>query len=76
MIEWYPYDSLNITPEMENTDLLLYVEQVKMCHRKVPEILTASIIDGKVEICYSHKPEELDFSLSKITHYTIPNYPQ
>jgi hypothetical protein len=69
-MKWKPYSELVITPEMENKELLLYVAQAKMCALKVPRVITADIIDGKVKICYSHRLGEKDFSLSKITHYT------
>ena len=47
----------------------LYVEQRKACARRVPEVITADIIDGKVEISSEHHLEDKDFSLSEITHY-------
>ena len=76
MIDWKPYEELVITPEMENQSLLLYVEQVKLCARILPEVITADIIDGKVEICNVHRIySEHDMRLSKITHYTFLNTP-
>jgi len=69
-IDWRPYEELVITPERENWELLLLVEQIKLCYLKVPRVITADIIDGKVRVCYSHRLTEKDWTLSKITHYT------
>lgn len=74
-IEWMPYETLVITPEMENWELLLYVEQRKLCALKIPKVITADIIDGKVEICRTHNPDDMDWRLSKITHYAWLNDP-
>jgi hypothetical protein len=75
-IDWRPYSELVITPEMENWELLLYVEQTKLCSLHIPRVITADIVDGKVQICYSHKLTERDWNLSKITHYTWLNNPE
>ena len=70
-IHWLPYKSLVITPEMENRTLLLYVEQKKLMSLKVPRVITADIIDGKVKICSSHNLDEpKKWRISTITHYT------
>lgn len=75
MIKWIPYEDLVITPKMENRGLLLYVNQKKACALKVPRVITADIIDGKVKICYSHHLYDKDFDLSTITHYIWLNHP-
>lgn len=75
-IEWKPYSELRITPDMENWTILLYVAQEKLCARKLPEVLTGDIIDGKVQICSTHKiNEERDWNYSTITHYAWLNDP-
>lgn len=68
-IDWRPIEELIIIPEMENWELLLYVEQTKLCALKIPSVITATIVDGKISICRSHKLQSQDWSLSKITHY-------
>lgn len=76
MIKWTPIENLVITREMENQSLLLYVQQVNLCARILPEVITADIIDGKVQICSAHHiRDEKDMRLSKITHYAFFNTP-
>jgi len=75
-IDWTPIEKLTITSEMENWELLLYVEQTKMCALKVPRVVTANITDGKIKVCYSHKLNNDDWRLSKITHFVWLNEPE
>lgn len=74
-IDWRPIAELTITTEMENWGILLYVEQKKLCSLKIPKVITATIIDGKVKVCNSHKLQDRDWTLSKITHYAWFNEP-
>lgn len=75
-IEWQPYESLVITPEMENRTILLYVEQKKLMSLQVPRVITADIIDGAVQICSSHNLDDPnEWRVSTITHYAWLNDP-
>ena len=68
--DWQPIEELKITPEMENWELLLYVEQRKLCRLQNPRVITADIIDGKIQICHTHGYENNEINpLGKITHY-------
>jgi len=75
LIDWKPIEELTIIPEMENWEILLYVEQTKLCALKIPRVITGDIVDGEVKICYSHNLTEQDWNLSKITHYAWLNEP-
>lgn len=69
-MKWIPIEQLNISPDDENKELLLYVEQVKLCSLRNPRVITADIIDGKIQICHTHGYEDNQINdLGKITHY-------
>ncbi len=74
-IDWIPIADFHITPEMENQCVLIWVEQHKLCPRKIPQILTGDIIDGEIQICDEHNPDDLNWRLSDITHYAFYNSP-
>jgi len=75
-IDWRPIEELVITPDMENWGLLLYVEQKKLCALKIPIVVTATIVNGKIDVCSSHKLSSEDWRLSTITHFVWLNEPE
>lgn len=75
MINWKPIESLKITPQIENYSFLLYVRQDKLCRRSIPQVITADIIDGELEISPEYDFCESDWNLCGITHYAEWNDP-
>ena len=88
MIEWIPIEQLNKSKlqELENHQLIFYVEQGKMCKREFPEIITGSVSDCDI-IFVDHDEADEKFHdenrnlrwhsgwISKITHYAQFNNP-